>query len=99
MGIFSEICHECIIEELEHELNTNVLLFMADGYTILGNVQKVERDRTALLTRASLPGVSYVLTRSPGGLITESLTKKVDLCAVVAKGSGLITNPFVTIIA
>jgi uncharacterized membrane protein YqgA involved in biofilm formation len=94
MGIFKEICHKCIIEELEHELNTNVLLFMADGFAILGNLQKVEKDRVALLTKASLPGVSFVLTRSPGGLITESLNKKVDLCAVIAKGSGLSTNPF-----
>ncbi|MBP2635625.1 MAG: hypothetical protein H6Q72_1532 [Firmicutes bacterium] len=93
MGIFKELRNECLIRELEHELNTDVLLFGFDGIVYFGNLQKIEDCRVAFLSPA-IEAESNVEILSPGGEVVEVRFLHVDLWQIVAKATGVKTSPF-----
>ena len=93
MGIFKELRNECLIRELEHELNTDVLLFGFDGIVYFGNLQKVEDCRVAFLSPA-IEADSNVEILSPGGEVVDVRFLNLDLWQIVAKATGVKTSPF-----
>lgn len=92
MGIFSEIRNECLIKELCRELNTDVLLFGFDGMVYYGRLQKIEDFRIAILTPPE--EASNVEIQTPSGESVEVRFANVDLWQIVAKATGVRTNPF-----
>lgn len=92
MGIFTEIRNECLIRELQRELNTDVLLFGFDGMVYYGRLQKIEDCRVAILTPPE--EASNVEIQTPSGENVEVRFAHVDLWQVVAKATGVKTNPF-----
>lgn len=95
MGFFEEIRNECLIRELQRELNTDVVLFGADGFTYFGNLQAIEDCRVAILTPAREAESSSVEILTPGGEIRFVDFARVDLWIIVAKGTGVRSDPFV----
>lgn len=94
MGIFNEIRNKALIRELERETNTDVLLFGFDGNTYFGNLQAVEDCRIAVLTGATEADVTDVEILTAGGELFEEATfVNVDLWTVVAKGTGVKSDP------
>ncbi|WP_094602947.1 hypothetical protein SPSIL_025570 [Sporomusa silvacetica DSM 10669] len=93
MGIFRELRNECLIRELEHELNTDVLLFGFDGIVYFGNLQKVDDCRIAFLSPA-IEADSNVEILSPGGEVVDVRFLNLDLWQIVAKATGVKTSPF-----
>ncbi|MDD4600565.1 hypothetical protein SDC9_13765 [bioreactor metagenome] len=92
MGIFTEIRNECLIKELQRELNTDVLLFGFDGMVYFGRLQKVEDCRVATLMAPE--EASNVEIQTPSGENVEVRFAHVDLWQIVAKATGVKTNPF-----
>ena len=92
MGIFKEIRNESLIRELQRELNTDVLLFGFDGMVYLGNLQRVENCRIAILTPAMV-AASDVEILSPGGELKNVTFLHLDLWQIVAKATGVKSNP------
>ena len=92
MGIFTEIRNECLIKELQRELNTDVLLFGFDGMVYYGRLQKIEDCRVAILTAPE--EASNVEIQTPSGEDVEVKFAHVDLWQIVAKATGVKTNPF-----
>ncbi|MBP2659489.1 MAG: hypothetical protein H6Q69_2521 [Firmicutes bacterium] len=95
MSIFRELRNECLIKELEHELNTDVLLFGFDGIVYFGNLQKIDDCRVAFLSPA-IEADSNVEILSPGGEVVDVRFLNLDLWQIVAKATGVKTSPFVT---
>lgn len=93
MGIFSELRSEALIKELMRETNTDVLLFGFDGFTYFGNLQAVDDCRIALLTPASISGVTDVEIQTPGGEVEFVSFARVDLWQVVGKGTAIASDP------
>lgn len=93
MSIFRELRNECIIRELQRELNTDVLLFGFDGIVYFGNLQKIEDCRVAFLTPA-IEAESNAELLSPGGEVVDAKFIHVDLWQIVAKATGVRTSPF-----
>ena len=93
MSIFRELRNECLIRELDRELNTDVLLFGFDGVVYFGNLQKIEDCRVAFLSPA-ITAESNVEVLSPGGEVVNARFLNVDLWQVVAKATGVKTSPF-----
>ena len=93
MGISTEIRNEHLIRERQRELNTDVLLFGFDGVTYFGNLQKIEDCRIAYLTPA-IEGGSNVEIQSPSGEDIDVKFAHVDLWLVVAKATGVKSDPF-----
>lgn len=93
MGIFRELRNECLIRELQHELNTDVLLFGFDGIVFFGNLQKIEDCRIAFLSPA-IEARSNVELLSPGGEVVDARFLHVDLWQIIAKATGVKTSPF-----
>lgn len=93
MGIFKELRNECLIRELQRELNTDVLLFGFDGMVYFGNLQKIDDCRIALLT-AAIEAESDVEILSPGGELVNVRFLHVDLWQIIAKATGVKTDPF-----
>ncbi len=93
MSIFRELRNECLIRELDRELNTDVLLFGFDGVVYFGNLQKIEDCRVAFLSPA-ITAESSVEVLSPGGEVVNARFLNVDLWQIVAKATGVKTNPF-----
>lgn len=94
MSIFSALRNECLVRELQRELNTNVILFGFDNLTYFGNLQLVEDCRVATLTPATLADTNYVKIFTPGGEVEEVEFTRVDLWQVVAKGTSIAGDPF-----
>lgn len=93
MSIFRELRNECLIKELEHELNTDVLLFGFDGIVYFGNLQKIDDCRVAFLSPA-IEADSNVEILSPGGEVVDVRFLNLDLWQIVAKATGVKTSPF-----
>lgn len=94
MGIFSDIKNECLIKELQRELNTDILLFGLDGHTYFGNLQSIDDCRVAVLTGATEATNTDVEILTAGGeLFDEATILYIDLWSVVAKGTGIASDP------
>lgn len=93
MAIFHEIRNECLVKELQRELNTDVLLFGFDGATYYGNLQAIDDCRIAILTPAITAESSNVEILSPGGAIVEAEFARVDLWMLVGKATGVVSDP------
>ncbi|CQR74543.1 hypothetical protein SOV_26490 [Sporomusa ovata DSM 2662] len=93
MSIFRELRNECLIKELEHELNTDVLLFGFDGIVYFGNLQKIDDCRVAFLSPA-IEADSNVEILSPGGEVVDVRFLNLDLWQIIAKATGVKTSPF-----
>lgn len=93
MGFFEEIRNECLIRELQRELNTDVLLFGADGFTYFGNLQAIEDCRIAILTPAREAESSDVEILTPGGEVRFVDFARVDMWILVGKGTGVKRDP------
>lgn len=93
MGFFSEIRNECLIKELQRELNSDILLFGVDGFTYFGNLQAVEDCRIAILTPAIEAETTDVEILTPGGELRRVEFLRVDLWTVVGKGTGIVSDP------
>lgn len=93
MAIFKEIRSESLIRELQRELNTDVLLFGFDGMVYFGNLQRIEDCRVAYLSPA-IEAESNVEILSPGGELVDVRFLHVDLWQIVAKATGVRTDPF-----
>lgn len=93
MSIFSEIRNECLVRELERELNTDVLLFGFDGFIYFGNIQGIEDCRIALLSPAIKADTRDVEILSPGGELRRVDFARVDLWQIVAKGTAIVNDP------
>lgn len=93
MGFYEDICHECLIKELKHEMNKNIVLFTIDGSATYGQIHHIEDKRVALIVAA--PDIGSVQIRRPNGLIEVTTGAQLDLCTVVAKATGLTGSPFV----
>ena len=96
MGIFHDICHKCIIDELKNETNTNVVLVTVDGFVYYGNLYRVKDSRLAILTPGTVtaPGVPAVRILRPNGAVFNSDFASHDICTVTNKATGLTTSPF-----
>lgn len=95
MSIFSDIRNECLIKELECEINTDVLLFGFDGFVYFGNIQGIEDCRIALLSPAIKAETRDVEILSPGGEVRRVDFLRVDLWQIVAKGTAIAHDPIV----
>ena len=93
MSFFSEIRNEDLIRELECELNTDVLLFGADGFIYFGNLQGIDDCRIALLSPAIKAESRDVQILSPGGELRHVDFLRVDLWIIVAKGTAIVDDP------
>jgi len=93
MSFFSEIRNEALIRELECELNTDVLLFGADGFIYFGNLQGIDDCRIALLSPAIKAESRDVQILSPGGELVRVDFLRVDLWIIVAKGTAIVDDP------
>jgi small nuclear ribonucleoprotein (snRNP)-like protein len=93
MAIFREIRNECLIRELSHELNTDVLLFGFDGFTYFGRLQSIDDCRVAILTPAVVADTTDVEILTPGGELLTTTILRVDLWQIVAKGTGIVSDP------
>lgn len=94
MGVFHEIRNPALIRELERELNSDVVLFGVDGFTFFGNLQAIEDCRIAILTPAIEAKTPDVEILTPGGAVREVAFLRVDLWTIVAKGTGIVRDPF-----
>jgi small nuclear ribonucleoprotein (snRNP)-like protein len=93
MGIFTEIRNPALIRELEREINTDVVLFGFDGFAFFGNLQAVEDCRIAILSPAIDADSNDVEILTPGGEVLHVDFTRVDLWQVVAKGTGIVSDP------
>lgn len=93
MSFFSEIRNEALIKELQRELNTDVLLFGADGFIYFGNLQGIDDCRIALIGPAIKSKTRDVEILTPGGELHRVNFARVDLWTIVAKGTGIVHDP------
>ncbi len=93
MGFFSEIRNNALIRELQHELNTDVLLFGVDGFIYFGNLQGIDDCRIALLSPAINAKTNAVEILTPGGELQRVNFLRIDLWTIVAKGTGIVNDP------
>lgn len=93
MGFYHTIHNRAFLDELDQELNTDVLLFGADGFAYFGHLQRIENCRTAILAPAIAACTSDVEIITPGGCVVTVDFVRVDLCSIVAKGTGIVRDP------
>lgn len=96
MSISSELHNRALIRELEREFNTDVILFGFDGFTYFGNLQGIDDCRIAILTPAINASSTNVEVLTPGGEVVEVEFARVDLCQIVAKGTGIVSDPLLS---
>lgn len=93
MGFFSELRNERLIRELQHELNTDILLFGVDGFTYFGSLQAIHDCRVGVLGAATTSKTSNVEILAPGGEVKEVPTLHLDLWSLVGKGTQVVNDP------
>jgi hypothetical protein len=81
-----------LIRELCREIGLNVVLFLADGTTVFGLLQRIEDGRFARLTPAG--GQKNVVVIPPNGVAYLEDFTLLDLCTIVAKSVNVNTFPF-----
>lgn len=93
MSLYCRIRNESLICELKHELNSDILLLGADGFSYFGRLQSIEDCRLAILTPAICAATSDVEIITPGGCLVSVDFVRVDLWSIVAKGTGIVGDP------
>lgn len=93
MSLYGKIYNSSLCDELRHELNTDVLLLGADGFAYFGHLQAIEDGRLAILTPAITAATSSVEIVTPSGCLATVDFVRVDLCSVIAKGTGIVDDP------
>lgn len=81
-----------LTRELCHEIGLNMVLFLADGTTYYGLLQRIEDGRFARLTPAG--GKQNVVVIPPNGLVYLEDFTLIDLCTIVAKSVNANVFPF-----
>lgn len=81
-----------IIHELCQEIGLNMVLFLADGTTYYGLLQRIEDGRFARLTPAG--GLRNVVVIPPNGVAYLEDFTLIDLCTIVAKSVNSNVFPF-----
>lgn len=81
-----------MIRELCQEIGLNMVLFLADGTTYYGLLQRIEDGRVARLTPAG--GQQNVVVIPPNGIAYLEDFTLIDLCTIVAKSVNANTYPF-----
>lgn len=93
MSFYEEIANRALIRELEREINTDVLLFGVDGFVYFGNLQGIDNCRIGLLVPAIAAETSDVEILTPGGELRTVAFLRVDLWTLIAKGTGIVSDP------
>ncbi len=93
MSFYCKIKNEELICDLKREINGDVLLLGADGFTYFGHLQSIEDCRMAVLTPAITAVTSDVEIITPGGCLVTVNFVRVDLWSIIAKGSGIVHDP------
>lgn len=93
MGFYHTVYNRAFLDELEQELNTDILLFGADGFAYFGHLQRIENCSTAILAPAIAACTSEVEIITPGGCVVTVDFVRVDLCSIIAKGTGIVRDP------
>lgn len=93
MGLFFKNRNDALICELKNELNSDILLFGTDGFVYFGHLQAIEDCRVAILTPAICACSCDVEIVTPGGCLVTVDYVRVDLCTIVAKGTGIVRDP------
>ncbi len=94
MGFFTDIANKKLIRELERELNTDVVLFGADGFSYFGSLQDIDDCRVATLTPAQKAGTDFVEIQAPNEVLIKEKFARVDLFIIVAKATSITSDPF-----
>ncbi len=81
-----------LIHELCREIGLNMVLFLSDGTTYYGLLQRVENGRFARLAPAG--GQRSVVVIPPNGLAYLEDFTLIDLCTIVAKSVNSNVFPF-----
>ena len=93
MGFNHTLYNRAFLDELEQELNTDILLFGIDGFAYFGHLQRIENCRTAILAPAIAACTSDVEIITPGGCVATVDFVRIDLCNIIAKGTGIVRDP------
>lgn len=93
MSFYCRIKNEELICDLKREVNSDILLLGADGFTYFGRLQAIEDCRMAVLTPAITSVTSDVEIITPGGCLVTVNFARIDLWSIIAKGSGIVCDP------
>lgn len=93
MGVYHTTYNRAFFKELDQELNTDILLFSIDGFAYFGHLQRIENCHTAILAPAIAACTSDVEIITPGGCVVTVDFVRVDLCSIIAKGTGIVRDP------
>lgn len=97
MGCFwSDFKNEDFIKDLTREVNTDIVLFGINGFSYFGNLQAIHDCRIAILSPAVQSDSTAVEILTPSGAKTTTSFLRVDLWTIVAKGSGIVSDPLVS---
>ncbi len=97
MGCFwSDFKNEDFIKDLSREVNTDIVLFGINGFAYFGNLQAIHDCRIAILSPAVQSDSTAVEILTPSGAKTSTSFLRVDLWTLVAKGSGIVSDPLVS---
>jgi small nuclear ribonucleoprotein (snRNP)-like protein len=93
MRFYERLYNRRMINELRNELNTDVVLFSADGSAFYGHLQGLDDCHAAILTPATCAESCNVETVSSGGCFLTSDFTRICLNNIVAKSSGICGDP------
>lgn len=97
MGCFwSDFKNEDFVKDLSREVNTDIVLLGINGFSYFGNLQAIQDCRIAILSPAVQSEANAVEILTPSGAKTTTSFLRVDLWTVVAKGSGIVSDPLVS---
>lgn len=97
MGCFwSDFKNEDFVKDLVREVNTDIVLFGINGFSYFGNLQAIHDCRIAILSPAVESDSTAVEILTPSGAKATTSFLRVDLWTIVAKGSGIVSDPLVS---
>lgn len=93
MSFYHKLHNRHLVNELRHELNSDILLLGGDGFSYFGHLQGIEDCRVAILTPAINSVTADVEIITPGGCLITADFVRIDLCSIIAKGTGIVSDP------